>query len=171
MLPGLGDPARDLVGNPKPLESEGLPGPPKGPKEWALYCLQSLFWDVGPVFWAPLEVPAVIWEYCFYFREPVNARADSPTHRRRKVCRSWGGQMLSAPVKFSLCFYSVPKYLISKGVEACILRGQSGPLMLPPAQKDGSQHCPPGPYSNAPLQGPDSLEQGRRAIVGCCEGT
>ena len=26
------------------------------PKSWALYCLYSLFWDIGPLFWALLEV-------------------------------------------------------------------------------------------------------------------
>ena len=29
-----------------------LPGPPKSPKQWTLYCLYSLFWDIGPSFWA-----------------------------------------------------------------------------------------------------------------------
>ena len=33
-----------------------LPGPPKWPKEWTLYCLYSLFWDIGPLFRALLEV-------------------------------------------------------------------------------------------------------------------
>ena len=33
-----------------------VPGPPKWPKSWTLYCLYSLFWDIGPLFWALLEV-------------------------------------------------------------------------------------------------------------------
>ena len=28
----------------------------KWPKSWTLYCLYSLFWDIGPLFWALLEV-------------------------------------------------------------------------------------------------------------------
>ena len=28
----------------------------KSPKERTLYCLYSLFWDIGPLFWALLEV-------------------------------------------------------------------------------------------------------------------
>ena len=35
-----------------------LPGPPKWPKSWTLYCpySESLFCDIGPLFWALLEV-------------------------------------------------------------------------------------------------------------------
>ena len=33
-----------------------IPGPPKWPKQWTLYCLYSLLWDVGPLFWALMEV-------------------------------------------------------------------------------------------------------------------
>ena len=33
-----------------------VPGPPKWPKSRTLYCLYSLFWDIGPFFWALLEV-------------------------------------------------------------------------------------------------------------------
>ena len=33
-----------------------LPGPPKWPKSWTLYCLYSLFLDIGLLFWALLEV-------------------------------------------------------------------------------------------------------------------
>ena len=27
-----------------------IPGPPKWPKEWTLYCLYSLVWDIGILF-------------------------------------------------------------------------------------------------------------------------
>ena len=34
------------------------PGPRKWPKQWTLYYLNSLFWDMGPLFWALWEVQA-----------------------------------------------------------------------------------------------------------------
>ena len=42
------------------------PAPPKCPKEWTLDCLYSLFWDLGPLFWALLEVQASIQGMGFY---------------------------------------------------------------------------------------------------------
>ena len=36
--------------------AQGQPGPPKWPKSWTLYCLYSLLRDIGPLFWALLEV-------------------------------------------------------------------------------------------------------------------
>ena len=36
-------------------------GPPKWQKQWTLYCLWSLFYDIELLFWAPLEVQVYIY--------------------------------------------------------------------------------------------------------------
>ena len=44
-----------------------------GQKSWTLYCLHSLFWDIGPLFWALLEVQVnrrtLDWEVLGAFQE------------------------------------------------------------------------------------------------------
>ena len=104
-----------------------LPGPPKWPKYWTLYCLYCLFWDIGPLFWALLEVQVYIhccFSSCFLGPKVSVTPHSSPTFSRLRV---------SSPMPCSrraavLC--SVSELSRAEAGEECITSGRARKAIL-----------------------------------------